>query len=318
MIVTRNADDPRLRFPTVLTFGVFDGLHLGHQAIMKTVVEQARELGGVPTALTFDPHPRSVLHPASAPPLLQTFEQRIEGMRFLGIEQVVALEFTRDLAALSAEEFVTVFLHQKLNARGIYLGKGFAFGKGRSGNIALLRSLAEGLQFVADEVGEIELRNKRISSTTIRGLLANGRVNLARRMLGRPYGVEGIVVEGRRLGTTVLHFPTANIYPHNRVLPAPGVYVTATLHEGLWHRSVTNIGRRPTVGEDDPLTVESYILDFNQSLYGQTIRVRFLHRLRGERRFPSLDALRVQIGKDVERAERYFKIEGVERNLSIV
>ena len=316
MIVTRRADAPELRRPTVLTLGVFDGLHLGHQAIMHEVVERARELGVAPTAVTFDPHPRAVLHPESTPPLLQTFEQRIEGMRFLGIEQVVALEFTRELAALPAEEFVTRFLLDELQARAIFLGQGFAFGRGRSGNIALLRTLAERYGFEADEVGEVELHGRRISSTAIRAALKKGHVNVARRMLGRPYGVEGRVIEGNKMGGKVLSFPTANIDPHNRVLPAAGVYVTATLVEETWHRSVTNVGVKPTVSDEGKLLVETHLLDFDRSLYGETIRVRFLRRLRGERKFPSLDDLRAQIAHDVGRATQYFEHDAVRRHLT--
>ena len=284
---------------------------------MRTVVGRAAANGTVPTVVTFDPHPRSVLHPESAPPLLQTFEQRLEGMKYLGIEQVVALAFTRELAAIPADEFVMTQLVDHLNARAIYLGKGFAFGKGRGGTIELLRRLSAGGRFVADEVDEVELRGQRISSTATRRALSLGHVNLARRMLGRPYGLEGRVVEGRKLGREVLGFPTANIQPHNRVLPGPGVYVTATLVDGLWHRSATNVGFRPTVGADDLVTVEAHVLDFDQSLYGETIRVRFLHRLRGERRFPSIDVLREQIAVDVARARRYFAHPLVARNLSL-
>lgn len=318
MIVTRRADDPALRRPTTVTLGVFDGLHLGHQAIMRTIVERAAETGSAATVVTFDPHPRSVLHPASAPPLLQTFEQRLEGMKLFGVEQVVALEFTRELASVAAEAFVARYLVEDLEARAVYLGKGFAFGRGRGGDIGLLRELSGRFGFVADEVPEIELRGVRISSTAARRALGAGRVNLARRLLGRAYGLEGTVVEGRKLGGSVLHFPTANIEPVHRVLPAAGVYVTATLVDDLWRRGVTNVGHRPTVGEDVHTTVESHLLDFDRDLYGRTIRTRFLHRLRGEQRFPNVDALREQIGRDAARAARYFEHPCVRRNLTFV
>lgn len=317
MIVSRRTDDSSLARPATVTLGVFDGLHLGHQAIMHTVVARAAESGTAPTVVTFDPHPRSVLHPESAPPLLQSFEQRLEGMRFLGIDQVVALEFTRDLAAIPAEEFVRRFLVDDLAVRAVYLGRGFAFGRGRGGDIELLRSLGARYGFDADEVDEVELRGKRISSTATRRALGAGHMSLARRMLGRPYGLEGVVAHGRQLGGPVLGFPTANIEPHHRVLPASGVYVTATLVDGVWHRSVTNVGRRPTVGNDEHVTVEAHLLDFDRALYGMTIRVRFLHRLRGERRFPGLDELKMQIGRDVERARRYFSHSLVRRNLTV-
>lgn len=318
MIVTRQSSDPAIARPSTVTIGVFDGLHLGHQSIMRAVVECADRNGTTPTVVTFDPHPRSILYPESAPPLLQTFEQRMEGMAFLGIRQVLAIPFNREIAALSAEEFVQHFLVECLEARAIYLGRGFAFGRKRSGNIGVLRELSSRFGFVADEVGEVELRGKRISSTATRNALQRGRVNLARRMLGRPYGLEGVVIEGRRLGGSVLRFPTANIEPRSRVLPDRGVYVTATLVDGTWYRSVTNIGVRPTVADDARLVVETHILDFDRSLYDVPIRVRFLHRLRGERKFASVDELREQVGRDVGRARRYFAHQLVQRNLTVV
>ncbi|MGB5036267.1 MAG: bifunctional riboflavin kinase/FAD synthetase [Blastocatellia bacterium] len=317
MIVSRSATDPAIVRPSTVTIGVFDGLHLGHQAIMRTVVERSRQNGTVPTVVTFDPHPRSVLYPESAPPLLQTFDQRIEGMSFLGIGQVLAIPFDREIASLSAEDFVMRYLVEALEARAIYLGRGFGFGRGRSGNISLLREMSVRCGFEADEVGEVELRGKRISSTATRRALQHGRVNLARRMLGRPYGLEGVVAEGRRMGGSVLRFPTANIEPQSRVLPARGVYVTASLVDGVWYRSVTNIGVRPTVTDEERVIVESHLLDFDRPLYGELIRVRFLHRLRGERRFPSIDELRDQISHDAGRARRYFHHPLVRRHLVV-
>jgi riboflavin kinase / FMN adenylyltransferase len=318
MIVVRRTDDPRLIRPSIVTLGVFDGLHLGHQAIVQTVVERAAATRAAATAVTFDPHPRAVLYPDSAPLLLQTFEQRLEGLRYLGIDQVVALEFDRDLASVPAEEFVRRFLLDELGAHEIFLGRGFAFGHKRGGTIELLRRLSERHGFVADEVPEVTLNGRRISSTAIRAMLAEGRVNIARKMLGRPYGVEGRVLEGRHLGGPALSFPTANIVPHNRVLPETGVYVTATLFENEWHRGVTNVGRRPTVGVDEHITVETHLLDFDRQIYGERIRVRFLRRLRGERRFPSLDDLKAQIARDVERGRSFFERPAVRRNLTFV
>jgi riboflavin kinase / FMN adenylyltransferase len=318
MIVVRRTDDPALLRPSIVTLGVFDGLHLGHQAIVRKVVERAAATGAAATAVTFDPHPRAVLYPESAPLLLQTFEQRLEGLRFLGIDQVVALEFDRALAAVPAEEFVRRFLLDELGGREIYLGKGFAFGYKRGGTIDLLRRLGEQHGFEADEVAEVRLHSNRISSTAIRRMLADGRVNIARKMLGRPYGVEGSVLEGRHLGGPALSFPTANIVPHNRVLPDNGVYITATLFENEWHRGVTNVGRRPTVGEENHITVETHLLDFDRQIYGERIRVRFLRRLRGEKRFASLDDLKAQIARDVMRGRRYFDCPVVRRNLSFV
>ena len=166
--------------PTVLTLGVFDGLHLGHQLIVTTVVERARAVGAVPTVITFDPHPRAVLHPESAPPLLQTLDQKVEAFGALGVEQTIVIRFTPEFAALRAEEFLRDVFHERLQAREAYLGRGFAFGRGREGNIELLRRVSRELGFFADEVPEVRLRGSRISSSRIRELLAAGRVNLAR------------------------------------------------------------------------------------------------------------------------------------------
>ena len=317
MNIYHGIDQADMRRPTVLTLGVFDGLHLGHQEIVRRVVERALLIDAAPTLITFDPHPRQVLKPDTAPPLLQTFQQKMEGLRSLGMQQVVVLHFTPELAALSAEEFVEHYISKALQAREVYLGKGFAFGRGRGGNIELLRTLSRTLGFHADEVGEVQLRGHRVSSTMIRRLLQTGRVNLARRMLGRPYGIEGMVTRGHGIGRQLL-YQTANLAVQNRVLPADGVYVTLTLVAGTWRRSVTNIGKRPTFGGESASKVETHLLDFAQDLYDQTIRVRVLHRLRGERKFADVDELRAQIARDRERAVRYFAAAAVRRNLSFV
>ena len=310
---TENAEIAR---PTVLTLGVFDGLHLGHQLIMRTVVERARAVGAVPTVITFEPHPRAVLHPESAPPLLQTFDQKIEAMGMLGIEQTIVIHFDQAFSQMRAEDFLRDVVVDRLQAKEVYLGRGFFFGHNREGNIDLLRRVSEQLGFVADEVPEIRLHGKRIGSTRIRELLLAGRVNLARRLLGRPYGVEGPVVRGAARGNQ-LGFPTANIYPHNRVIPRGGVYVTATLIAGQWRRSVTNIGTRPTFGDNLATSVENHVMNWSGDLYGDVVRVRFLHRLREEKKFSSIDELTSQIQRDVGRAKEYFERAGVKRSLAI-
>jgi riboflavin kinase/FMN adenylyltransferase len=209
-------------------------------------------------------------------------------------------------------------VRDRLQAVEVYLGRGFAFGRHREGNIELLRRVSEQLGFRAEEVPEVRLRGQRISSSTIRKLLAEGHVNLARRMLGRPYGVEGRVVRGAERGR-MIGFPTANLRPENRVIPRGGVYVTATLIEGAWRRSVTNIGTRPTFESDavEP-SVETYVMDWTGDLYGDVVRVRFLHRLRDERKFASIDELKRQIARDRDRASAYFERSGVRRMLAIV
>jgi riboflavin kinase/FMN adenylyltransferase len=318
MRLFHGTDNAEIARPTVLTLGVFDGLHLGHQLIMSTVVERARAINAVPTVITFDPHPRAVLHPESAPPLLQTFDQKIEAFGVLGIEQTIVVRFTRDFAQLEAEDFLRDVVRDRLQAVEVYLGRGFAFGRNREGNIELLRKVSKQLGFSADEVPEVRLRGQRISSSRIRGLLAEGKVNLARRMLGRPYGVEGRVVRGAERGRT-LGFPTANLRPENRVIPRGGVYITATLIEGAWRRSITNIGTRPTFENDSAQpSVETYVMNWTGDLYGDVVRVRFLRRLRNEQKFASIDELKQQIARDRDRASEYFERSGVCRTLEIV
>ena len=317
MKIFHGLENANILRPTVLTLGVFDGLHLGHQRIMQTVVERAKAADAVATAITFDPHPRAVLHPESAPPLLQTLDQRLANFEVLGIEQAIVIAFDLEFAAQPAEEFLTNIVFDRLHAKEVYLGKGFAFGKNRGGNIDLLRQMSNNLGFFADEVEEVTLRGKRISSSKIRGLLAEGRINLARRMLGRPYGVEGVIIRGNRRGHTI-GFPTANLHPHNRVIPKFGVYATATLIDGKWRRSITNIGVRPTFENEAEPSIESYVFDFDGDLYGDVLRVRFLHRIRDERKFGGIDELKAQIEKDTKRALNYFNRKGVQNTLEIV
>lgn len=316
MKIFHGTDNAGISRGTVLTLGVFDGLHLGHQKIMERVVSRAKAVSAIPTAITFDPHPRAVLFPENAPPLLQTLDQRLANFEVLGIEQAIVIRFDKDFANQNAETFLRDIVHERLQAREVYLGKGFAFGKNRGGNIELLRQMSASLGFFADEVPEICLRNQRISSSKIRDLLAAGKVNSARRMLGRPYGVEGQVVHGFERGRAI-GFPTANLKPHNRVIPKFGVYATATLIKNEWRRSITNVGVRPTFAGDREPSIESYIFDFDGDLYGDVLRVRFLHRIRDERKFNGIGELKAQIERDTKRALNYFEREGVWNMLNL-
>src|SRR5882762_11474610 len=317
MRLFHGTDNAAIQRPTVLTLGVFDGLHLGHQLVMRTVVERARELKAVPTVITFDPHPRAVLHPESAPPLLQTLDQKVEGFGVLGIEQTIVVAFTKEFSQIRAEDFLRDVVNERMHAKEVYLGRGFAFGHNREGNIELLRRVSADLGFFADEVPEVRLRNQRVSSSKVRKLLSEGKVNLARRMLGRPYGVEGRIEHGSERGHQ-LGFPTANLHPRNRVIPKNGVCVTGTLIDGQWRRSVTNVGLRPTFGTETEPSVETFVMNWAGDLYGDVLRVRYLHRLRDEKKFGSLEELKAQINRDVSRAQAYFEKSSVKRTLSII
>jgi riboflavin kinase/FMN adenylyltransferase len=237
----------------------------------------------------------------------------MQGIEALGVDQVVVLNFTPELASVTAEDFLETIIFGRLDALEVYLGHGFAFGHNREGRFDLLKRVAGEEGRVAEEVPEILIRGHRVSSTMIRRLLGAGRINLARRMLGRPYGVESRVIEGKKIGRAQLNYATANLKPHNTVLPANGVYVTLTLVEGEWWRSVSNVGIRPTFGGESEVTVETHLVDFDSELYGEKIRVRFLHRLRSEKKFGSVDELRTQIDRDYRRTLRYFENRLVRR-----
>ncbi len=316
MKIFHGTDNANITRSTVLTLGVFDGLHLGHQRIMRTVVSRAKAARAVPTAITFDPHPRSVLYPENAPPLLQTLDQRLSNFEVLGIEQTIVIRFDKDFANRDAEIFLRDVVHERLQAKEVYLGKGFAFGRNRGGNIELLRRISAELGFAADEVPEITLRGQRISSSKIRELLKDGTINLARRMLGRPYGVEGQIMRGEQRGRTI-GFPTANLKPRNRVIPRYGVYATATLIDDVWRRSITNVGVRPTFETATEPSIETYVFDFDGDLYGDVLRVRFLHRIRDERKFGGIEELKAQIELDSRHALNYFNRAGVKNMLDL-
>jgi riboflavin kinase/FMN adenylyltransferase len=317
MKIFHDINNANILRPTCLTLGVFDGLHLGHQAIMKTVVERSKATQTVPTVITFEPHPRSVLSPVNAPPLLQTLDQRLAAFEFFGIEQTIVIRFDKEFAAIDADEFLRQTVNERLKAKEVYLGKGFAFGKNRAGNIELLRKTSTEIGFVADDVSEVRLRGRRISSTRIREYLTKGKVNLARRMLGRPYGVEGQIVRGFQRGRTI-GFPTANLKPKNRVVPKFGVYATATLIDNEWRKSITNVGVRPTFENEIEPSVETFIFDFDDDLYGDSLRLRFLHRIRDEKKFDGIEELKAQIQKDCSIASDYFSRVGVKNMLKIV
>ena len=317
MKIFHGTDNANILRSTVLTLGVFDGLHLGHQKIIQKVVSRAKDVNAVPTVITFDPHPRAVLYPENAPPLLQTLDQRLANFNVLGIEQTIVIRFNQEFAGQDAEVFLRDIVHERLQAKEVFLGRGFAFGKNRGGNIELLKKISAELGFCADEVPEITVRGQRISSSKIRELLAVGKINFARRMLGRPYGVEGQIIHGDQRGRAI-GFPTANLKPRNRVIPKYGVYATANLIDGKWRRSITNVGVRPTFTGDKEPSIESYIFDFDGDLYGDVLRVRFLHRIRDERKFSGIEELKNQIEKDTRRALNYFKRLGVTNSLNIV
>ena len=291
----------------VLTIGVFDGVHLGHQEILKRVVFRAGEVGGTAVVLTFRPHPQKVISSGDAPPLLQTDEQKIELLEREGIEVLVRIPFTRKLSLLSPRQFVQSVLHRR-GIREVHVGSNFRFGHRRAGDFQLLRELAGECGIRVEGIEQVRIGQGRISSTMIRENLGLGRVREASSMLGRPYEIWGTVVKGAGRGGR-LGFPTANLQVLNELIPAVGVYVTQVQLDGVPIGSVTNIGFRPTLtpGTDPLPVVESHILDFNGNLYGQPLRLRFLKRLRPEEKFDNVEKLQHQVQRDIQNARDYLK-----------
>jgi riboflavin kinase/FMN adenylyltransferase len=294
----------------VAAVGVFDGIHLGHQRIIREIVERARRRQGSAVVLSFYPHPQKVINPAAAPPLLQTFEQQAELLEALGVDFLVRLEFTRELSLLTPEEFVRGIL-AGAGFREIHVGENFRFGRGRQGDFAALRALGAEAGFQTWPTPVVTFRGERVSSTRIRRLLLEGKVHQAKRLLGRPYQMRGTVVRGAQRGAT-LGFATANLKPDNELIPAVGVYVSRVQVDGQDYVGATNIGYRPTVHVfTEPVpTVESHLIGFEGDLYGRSMTLDFCVRLRPERRFDSVDALIRRVRKDILWAVRYARRAG--------
>ena len=285
---------------TLLTVGVFDGVHVGHQYLFGELRARAEERGLLGGVVTFRQHPRTILDPESRVNYLTTLEERTKLIRSLGIELVVALPFTPELRQLSAREFV-LLLKDDLKMRGLVIGQDFALGRGREGDVAYLNALGQELDFSVDVVQPFKRNGETVSSTAIRDALARGDVAKVTRFLGRNFSLSGPVVRGVERGRT-LGFPTANLAVNsNQALPADGVYATRVRTSSSIYSAVVNIGQRPTFGEKDR-TVEVYLLDFEGDLYGEEIKVELVERLRAEKKFDSADELKAQISRDVERA----------------
>jgi riboflavin kinase/FMN adenylyltransferase len=299
-------DDPRplwLSHP-VLALGNFDGFHRGHLKIIERVCRGAAEHGGTPMAMTFDPHPPRVVRPDKAPPLLMTTEQRLDALYAAGIKCVAVVRFTRDLSRWDPDTFVRTVLVDWLRVSEVWVGANFLFGHERSGNFSLLRTLGLRHGFRADKIDPVRYKDFVVSSTRIRRLVSEARVDEAGALLGHPYCIEGTVVEGRKRGRE-LGVPTANLATDNELVLPYGVYATTMTVGGTVHAGVTNVGIRPTFGETTP-TIETHLLGYEGDLYGRRVRLGFVQRLRDERHFEDVDALREQIDADRRAAERLF------------
>jgi len=289
----------------VLALGNFDGLHRGHLKIIERVRRGAAEHGGTPMAMTFDPHPSRVVRPDKAPPLLMTKEQRLEALERAGINAVAVVRFTHELSQWDPEMFVRSVLAEWLRVSEVWVGANFLFGHGRAGNFSTLRSLGQRYGFRADKIDPVRYKEFVVSSTRVRRLISEGRMDEAGALLGHQYYIDGRVVPGAHRGRD-LGFPTANLETENELLPPNGVYATMTTIDGIVHASITNIGLRPTFGDVTKTTIEAFVLGFEGNLYDRRVRLGFVQRLRDERKFADADALREQIEADRRRAERLF------------
>ncbi len=300
----RSVDLPR---GGVVTVGNFDGVHLGHQAMLRDVAGRARDAGVPSVVVTFDPHPLKVLHPERAPKMIQTLRQREEAIEACGVDAVVLVPFTRNFSLVPAREFAKELLGRRLAAREVCVGAHFVFGRERKGNVEVLRAVGAEAGFTVRGLPDVADAEGPVSSTRVRGALGEGRVVAANALLGRPYAMDGIVAKGDRMGRKI-GFPTMNLQPDNELYPKDGVYFTSVRIDSFERTfaCVTNIGRRPTVYEDFATTIESYVLDFSSDVYGERVRLSFFERVRDEMTFPSLLDLTAQIRRDVESTRRYF------------
>ncbi len=288
----------------VITIGNFDGVHLGHQTLFATLRERAQAVAGQSVVLTFDPHPIKLMRPEKQLPLLTTTAQKIRLLGNLRMDILIVHPFTLEFGALPAREFVQEYLVRKLGVQEVVIGHDYRFGRQREGNIALLHTLGEEFGFPVHVVDAIQIQGQVVSSTLIRRLLQAGQVREAQTYLGRAFEVTGKVVPGHGRGARLLGFPTANIALDNGLLlPASGIYAVWTELRGQVYAGVANIGTCPTF-DNQQVTLEVYILDFNEDIYGESLAVRFIQRLRDEQRFPDLNALVAQIRQDVAAARR--------------
>ena len=306
MLIAHFPDDAAVRWHNpVLALGNFDGLHRGHMKIIDRVRRNAGERGGTPAAMTFEPHPPRVLRPDKAPPLLMTKEQKIESLTRSGMQGVAVVRFTLELSKWDPETFVRNVLVEWLHVVEVWVGANFLFGHERAGNFSVLRSLGARYGFRAEKIDPVRYKDFVVSSTRIRRLLGEGRVDEAAALLGHHYFIDGIVSRGAGRGRE-LGFPTANLTTCNELIPPSGVYATTVTIDNIVHPSITNIGMRPTFGDVDRPIIETHVFDMSRDLYDSSLRLSFVQRLRDERAFPDVDALRAQIDADCRSARRLF------------
>jgi len=295
--------DPQTR--TVASLGNFDGVHRGHQAILNRVVENSRNLDLSSVVMTFDPVPKKVLSPETAPPLIQTLEQRLEIFEQLDIDNTIIVVFDMEFARKSPEEFVKQYLIDLLHVQAFVVGGNFAFGHRKQGNITLLKQMGMEYGFTVECVDAVQDGGSRISSTLIRGEIQAGQIEQALTHLDHPFALRGTVIKGEQLGGKI-GIPTANLQVRNELLPGRGVYACKAIFEEQVYPAAVNVGYRPTVGGKN-LTVEAHLIGFSGELYEKEMELQFFHRIREEKKFAGIDALRNQILADINAANLYFE-----------
>jgi riboflavin kinase/FMN adenylyltransferase len=292
---------------TVLTIGNFDGVHLGHRALLQELKAKARELALPATVLTFEPHPRELFAPDQAPARLASLRDKIELLAEAGVDRVHVCRFDRKLASLTADQFIERILMRGLAVRHLIIGDDFRFGKARGGDFALLQQAGRQHGFAVEAMHTVDFGGLRVSSSAVREALAAGDIERAEQLLGRPFVIAGRVMDGKKIGRTI-GFPTANIQVRRKRLPLSGVFAVTV--SGVGPRPLpgaANIGVRPTLAEGLKPVLEVHLLDFDSDIYGLHVDVNFMHKLRNEAKFESLDALKAQIARDVADVRAYFK-----------
>lgn len=299
-----NEQRPRWTTP-IAALGNFDGVHRGHQKILDRVKRQADERGGAAVVVTFDPHPPRVVRPDKAPRLLMTLDQKLEAFDKAGIHGVAVVHFTQELARWEPEVFVDTVLVDWLRVGEVWVGANFLFGRDRAGTFTLLKALGEDRGFRTEKIDPVRYKDFVVSSTRVRHLIGEGRVDEAAALLGHHYMLDGVVVHGAKRGRE-LGYPTANLQTGNELLPAYGIYATVAVVGGVQHAAVTSVGVRPTIQDNLQPTVETYLLDASLDLYGQPMRLAFIQWLRPEEKFDNLQALTAQMALDCEAGRQVF------------
>jgi riboflavin kinase / FMN adenylyltransferase len=290
----------------VLTIGNFDGVHKGHLSLFDKVKERAGLIGGQSALMTFEPHPLKVMKPGNGPPLITPTSQKLELISETGIEVIFCLPFTVQFATVSARDFVQKILIEKIGIKELVVGYDYSFGHRREGNIQLLQEMGKEMGFTVHVLGPIRVDGTLVSSTSIRTLVLDGRVQEASKLLGRDYEISGTVIQGKNRGGRLLGFPTANLKVADELTPKSGVYAVKVLFRDQNFRGVTNIGYNPTFG-NGTLSIETHLLDFSGDLLGESIRVKFIGRIRDEKTFQTVEDLSRQISMDILEAKKLFQ-----------